>query len=319
MQSHKKKKYFLIGGYDPSPINITIEDIDAKLKREIKESLSENPLPLLPPPDITDKTAEIIIKETTSKDISPEIIAKETIDKETIDKEAIGKEAIGQESRSKELSPEIIIKDLEKNLDISIGARDIKQSQPEKPKLEEPKSEEKCTDAQKSEAANLSDLEYMEPSSIKKYTIKAGTILFHGSTKATFDPKNIRLGEKRLTAYFSSNIKLASDYISGCAKYPLESGYIHKFIVNRDIDNILILSSFEINKDWNLDYFESYFCNSKIPELGLINGVGFFYSNDKNGFDSEFALCDPSRFLDYVSSQQCISRRKISMPYNFSK
>ena len=38
-----------------------------------------------------------------------------------------------------------------------------------------------------------------------------------------------------------------------------------------------------------------------------------------SSFDSEFAICNPNEYLEYVSSQSCVSLRKLSKDYHFSK
>ena len=66
-----------------------------------------------------------------------------------------------------------------------------------------------------------------------------------------------------------------------------------------------------------------------------MDGIGFFFprrdekdfveiqkgddSIKRLAFDSEFAICNPNDFLEYVSSQRCVSLRKLSKDYHFSK
>lgn len=181
-------------------------------------------------------------------------------------------------------------------------------------------------------------LNYMDPSQTVLYTIPKGTILYHGSMyKESFNPFDIRLGDDRLVSYFSPNKRLASDYIIGCALYPDRSGYIHQFRVKKDISKILILSQYEKKKDWTLSFIENTFCSRKFRIQ--LDGIGFFFprhdtdllantiltdnendtSKPADTFDSEFALCNPNEFLEYISTQRCISMRKISDNYNFNK
>jgi hypothetical protein len=169
--------------------------------------------------------------------------------------------------------------------------------------------------------------QYVEPSHLTLHVIKAGTILFHGSIlKDTFNPLDIRLGKDSLVAFFSQNKRFAIDYVKGCATYPNEKGYIHKFIVKKDIDKIFIMSQYDRVNDWDPSVIENKYCGSS----RAYNGIGFFVSTDdqrKFGtafsgdsvFAAEFALCNPQEFLEYVGTESCISARKLSNEYNFSK
>jgi hypothetical protein len=177
-----------------------------------------------------------------------------------------------------------------------------------------------------------------EPSYVPLYTIPAGTILYHGSkTKETFDPQKITLGDDTLAAFFTPNKRFAADYISGCVGD--ETGFIHMFKARVPITNIYVISSHNKKDGWNISQLETKFC--KGTEYGRLNGVGFFVKDDfgqkfvyqvgeqddeKQGTQeggviptaSEFAICDPSSFLDYISTQRCQSARNLSEPYNFT-
>jgi hypothetical protein len=169
--------------------------------------------------------------------------------------------------------------------------------------------------------------QYMEPSHLTLHVIKAGTVLYHGSMlKDTFNPLEIRLGKDTLVAFFSQNKRFAQDYIKGCATYPNEKGYVHKFVVKKDIDKILIISQYDRFNDWDPSVIENKYCGSSRE----YNGVGFFVSTDDQRifgsaidgdsvFAAEFALCKPQDFLEYVSTESCISARKMSNEYNFAK
>jgi hypothetical protein len=186
------------------------------------------------------------------------------------------------------------------------------------------------------EIPSQSNLNYMEPSKMTLYTVPEGTILYQGSEVDTFSPLNIKVGKgDERVSFFSSNKRMSADYIKGCASYPTEEGYLHIFKVRKNIDRILIVSSFEKRKNWTNDYIDNTFCrNYSFP----INGIGFFFpygveSNEQGDteriaestpeqkmlFDSEFALCNPNEYLDYVGTQRCQSMRKLSQPYHFSQ
>ena len=181
------------------------------------------------------------------------------------------------------------------------------------------------------------------PNSLKLFTIPEGTILYHGSIdKASFNPYQIVLGEDTLVSYFTASKKLSADYILGCAKYPSKTGYIHKFRVKKDITNILIISPYEKQKNWDEKFIENKFCfkkkdsdvSSSLTQPLYLNGIGFFYASDSqktlldidlsktmnsNGTTSEFALCNPNKWLDYISTQRCIGTRQLSDEHNFTK
>lgn len=197
-------------------------------------------------------------------------------------------------------------------------------------------------------------LEYMDPTAPTLYTIPSGTILYHGTMiKETFDPARIVLGNDTLVAFFSPNKKFAMDYISSCSLHPEHTGYIHKFIVTKDIGKIFIISPYDKTTDWELKKIENKYCNSS-GTSERYNGVGFFvpYSTDQNGgadeeeqneevkendenieenneeefqtpvngiISAEFALCNPKEWLEYIETERCVSVRSMSKPYSFNK
>ena len=179
-------------------------------------------------------------------------------------------------------------------------------------------------------------LNYMEPSKTSLYSIPKGSILYHGSlNRESFNPYDFRLGDDKLVAYFSPNKRLTADYIVACAIYPNKNGFIHKFRVKKPIERVLILSTYEKKKQWNLKFLEDSFCSRKYRIQ--LDGIGFFFpKKDENDFlgvvgesqskdtpnldfDSEFAICDPNEYLEYISTQRCSSMRKLSRGYHFSK
>lgn len=177
-------------------------------------------------------------------------------------------------------------------------------------------------------------LNYMEPSKTSLYNIPRGTIMYHGSlNRESFNPYDIRLGDDKLVAFFSPNKRLAADYIVGCALYPTKAGFLHKFRVKKDIEKILIISTYEKQQHWTLKFLEDSFCSRKFRIQ--LDGIGFFFprrdekdfssiqkgdGNPKRlSFDSEFAICNPNEYLEYISTQRCSSMRKLSKDYHFSK
>jgi hypothetical protein len=173
------------------------------------------------------------------------------------------------------------------------------------------------------------NLNYMEPSHFTLYKIPKGTFLYHGTMyKRTFNPFEIQLGNDTLMAFFSPSKRLAADYISGCALHPQKGGFIHKFRVIRDIDNIKILSNYEKQDTQTEKQLENSFCKDR-----KLNGIGFFYPRqdgmnilpedlipNSNGVhvNSEFALCNPNDFLEYMTTRSCVLARKLSDEYNFA-
>lgn len=177
-------------------------------------------------------------------------------------------------------------------------------------------------------------LNYAEPSKTTLYSIPRGTILYHGSlNRESFNPYDIRLGDDKLVSFFSPNKRLAADYIVGCALYPTKAGFLHKFRVKKDIEKILIISTYEKQQHWTLKFLEDSFCSRKFKIQ--LDGIGFFFprrdekdfssiqqGNDapkRLSFDSEFAICNPNDYLEYISTQRCSSMRKLSKDYHFSK
>lgn len=167
---------------------------------------------------------------------------------------------------------------------------------------------------------------------VNTYTIQEGTILYHATTnKKGFNIYELDLGQNKELLFFTPNFRLASDKIQGCS-IDKQNGYVHVFRVKRDIPNIYIKNPFDITDDINSDFLKELYC-----EDGKYFGVGFFYpinniemfSNGENlpeisEFDStkyysEYAICNPKSFLEYLHTHRCESLRKISTPYRFDR
>lgn len=172
------------------------------------------------------------------------------------------------------------------------------------------------------------------------YTIKKGTILYHSTdSKRGFNTKEIRLGKDNLISFFTPNFRLASDKIQGCS-IDKQKGFIHVFEVKTDIPNIYVKLPYDTDDDIDLDELKNTFCNGQ----NYYKGVGFFYPKneiemfnnaiqqtqeiqetedtqdsflDDENYYSEFALCLPGDYLEYLYSQKCMSLRKLSQPYRF--
>lgn len=170
---------------------------------------------------------------------------------------------------------------------------------------------------------------------IKTYTIKKGTILYHSVTnKRGFNTQNIQLGKDKIILFFTPNFRLASDKIEGCS-IDKQKGYIHVFEVNQDIPNIFVKLPYDTDEDISMETLHDQFCSGSRQ----YNGVGFFYPKNEieifsntmmnslnqtqtqlqgiseENFYSEFGLCNPTPYLNYLYSQKCQSLRKLSQPY----
>lgn len=168
------------------------------------------------------------------------------------------------------------------------------------------------------------------------YTIREGTILYHATTnKKGFNTNQLNLGKDKLINFFTPNFRLASDKIEGCS-IDKQNGFIHVFRVIKDIPNIYIKLPYDIADDINSGLLAYEFCSGNQNYYG----IGFFYPknniemfsnnpyqqtqplqsqilNNQDQYYSEFGLCNPKPYLQYVYSQNCQSLRKLSDPYRF--
>jgi hypothetical protein len=173
----------------------------------------------------------------------------------------------------------------------------------------------------------IQQLPYMEPTHLTLYSIPQGTELYHGSKDLSqFDTTRINIGKDQLTAFFSPNKDFAASYINECVS---GEGYIHKFITNKQMDRIYILSANDKNLHLDEKTLENKFCRG--GEFGKMNGIGFFvadkikdrFSDTNNSsrdtYSSEFAFCDPSQYLTYVGTFRCIGPRSLSTIYKFDE
>lgn len=185
---------------------------------------------------------------------------------------------------------------------------------------------QKCEDNNKGKASKDigPKLQFSEPSRMKTYTITKGTILYHGSkSKETFNPYNIKLGSSNLIVFFSPDQELAARTYGSCSNFPVENGYLHEFRVTRDIENIIILSVYDLDNTDTIKKFEDRFCSRNNVYDMILDGIGFFYPSDAKEspetYTSEFALCNPKSYLEYIGTQRCISRQILGESYKFNK
>jgi hypothetical protein len=175
--------------------------------------------------------------------------------------------------------------------------------------------------------ADAAPLQHSVPSHFTTYTIPKGTILFHGSMNIdTFDPFDIQLADVDL-AYFSQNRKFAADHIMSCSNYPLQRGYLHAFRVKEDIPKVVIMSIFKRREEWTMNWLYDHFCSGKSHPR--YRGVGFFFPRGGKksatedagnpAFDSEFILCNPSEYLEYINTSRCIAMRRLSKPESMTQ
>ena len=178
--------------------------------------------------------------------------------------------------------------------------------------------------------------------SIKTYTIPEGTILYYSSDKRGFNTNSLQLhgsgyvnNSSEHISFFTPNFRLASDKIQGCS-IDRQKGYIHTFRVIREIPDIFIKLPYDTNEDISLPDLHKDFCEGSTK----YTGVGFFYPKneidlfnnnintdnnaemdidiDNGEFYSEFYLCNPRPYLEYIYSQKCASLRKLTDPYKFN-
>jgi len=133
------------------------------------------------------------------------------------------------------------------------------------------------------------------------WILKSGTILYSGNTmsKEVITLQDIfqYIGQRgkeysgnTFVLYASTNYDVAWGYASSCQ----QSGYIHKFIVERDLTML------------KGDIFEDAELVAKcVCEKGY-DGYAVLYSDTQN----EFALCNSSRYLQYLASIKCIQNKE---------
>ena len=170
---------------------------------------------------------------------------------------------------------------------------------------------------------------------INTYTIKEGTILYHATiNKKGFNTNYLELGKDKLINFFTPNFRLASDKIEGCS-VDKQNGYIHVFKVKKDIPNIYVKLPYDIADDIDTGKLANEFCSKNQNYFGIgffypknniemfSNNIEMFSNNQTQQFDeinyySEFGICNPRPYLEYIYSQKCMSLRKLSEPYRFN-
>ena len=147
--------------------------------------------------------------------------------------------------------------------------------------------------------------------------IAQGTILYHPTQYEIFNPRKIRLGEDRLTAFFLTNIEWAKNILKNCADHP-EPGFIHVFHVKKSIPNIMSFDYLDNKSSWSLNslqMIEKEYCNKYDYKHAIkYNGIGIKFP-EKDSW--EYALCNPNDYLQYIESYRCESPWKWSDKYNF--
>lgn len=172
-------------------------------------------------------------------------------------------------------------------------------------------------------------LDPMEPSHLTTYVIPEGTILYHGSkTIREFNVQRINVGDDNFVAFFTPNKSIASSYIRDCAPTGDEggvvNGYIHEFVVKKDVTNIFIISSHDKELQWQLKKLKTGYCETTKYDIKL-NGIGFFVpAKEQSKFTelsmnvpadlhfSQFALCNPAEYLKYLGTYQCTGPSQLS-------
>lgn len=158
-------------------------------------------------------------------------------------------------------------------------------------------------------------------SNLKTYSIPLGTILYCTSNKKTFNPNNFKLDDDSSIYLFTDSDKLAESYTQQCKNFPeVDEDYIHMFEVTVEIDNILILSPYDLIKSGMIKDIGKKICSNNIIYSTPLNGVGFMYpdQNTKRGIVRQFSLCNPNRHLKYMSTKRCRANLQFGDYYKFN-
>jgi hypothetical protein len=166
---------------------------------------------------------------------------------------------------------------------------------------------------------NVSKIQYQNPSinnnshdvqflpinfminNIKLVTLQSGINLYHASTNNINSYKSFNTDSK--ISLFSNNKNLAMIDLKQCSTYPKEQGFLHKFKTNQFILNIQVIEKEDleyINKD------NTYCLNRNI------NGFLFSIQNNLGTYDYIIGLCNPNKYLDYLSTRRCIAPYELS-------
>lgn len=151
-------------------------------------------------------------------------------------------------------------------------------------------------------------------SGLRLVTMPVGINLYYGSqTKNTFDPDDISLSDGTLLAFFSNNPKLSSDIFMNCANFPRTNGYLHKFVIKKEIAYIRMISPSSIDKYSDLKSLDLKYCHNK--ENPRLNGFAYPIKkkvNNQEMYDYMIGLCNPNEFLSYVSTTICVNPYRLS-------
>lgn len=157
-------------------------------------------------------------------------------------------------------------------------------------------------------------------SQFKLITLPININLYYGSqTKNSFDPSDIKLSDGTLLALFSNNSKLSSDVFMNCSNFPASNGYLHRFVIKKQIPYIQIVSASALGKSNDLESLDSKFCQKQ--ENPKLNGFAYTIKNNStgtNGYDYIIGLCNPNEFLEYKSTSICVNPYRLSEPMNIN-
>lgn len=156
-------------------------------------------------------------------------------------------------------------------------------------------------------------------SRLRLITLTKGMNIYYGSQiKNSFDPSDIKLSDGTLLALFSNSSKLSSDVFMNCANFPVTNGYLHKFIIKKDIPYIQIISSSAIDKNSDLRTLDTQYCQR--PENPKLNGFAYPIKNVSAAglYDYIIGLCNPNEFLSYESTTICVNPYRLSEPMNIN-
>jgi hypothetical protein len=155
----------------------------------------------------------------------------------------------------------------------------------------------------------------------KLSTIKAGINIYHGSEIVdSFNPNDIKLEQDVLVSLFSNNISLAGSRMGNCSNYPDREGYIHAFYLDKDLNNVKILSKGEMQrKNSDIRQLNDMYCNGR--ENPRLDAFAYYIERENTDpqipsrivYDLIIGICNPNDCLKYQYTQKCV------YPYTLSE
>lgn len=177
-----------------------------------------------------------------------------------------------------------------------------------------------------------------KPAIRKTYMIPRGSTLYHGSRELeTFNTKPLIVGSGTYTTFFTFSKELAELEFGSCKPEP-KKGYLHKFEVIKDINNIILSELYAqnyvgengVSMAYDLDNINNNYCGNYINQFGqTFDAVAFKRGPDDDDASNtdlskhsaveniKIAICKPHEFLVYKSSKRC-QYGSLSGEYSFA-